>query len=143
MDVIIEEGQLDDAIWVLKHIPEMQPTPDRVQLEQRLAHAAHLILTVKYQGVLAGCKLGYVRDGKFYSWLGGVTPSYRQSGLAALLADYQENWARQAGFSCIWMKTRNAFPFMLMMAIRRGFRITKIEPREDLLQNRIFLEKAF
>jgi hypothetical protein len=40
------------------------------------------------------------------------------------------------------MKTRNCFPAMLLMAHRRGFRITRVIPRSELGQNRIILEKA-
>ncbi len=49
-------------------------------------------------------------------------------GIASHLADYQEQWAIKQGYKTIWMKTRNRFPQMLLMATQRGFRITSLNP---------------
>lgn len=139
----IQEGRLEDVVSLLKEIPEFEQTPDATSIQDRINHVPHLVLTA-YEGTIpVGFKIGYEREGRFYSWLGAILPPYRQSGLASALADYQENWARQNGYKSIWMKTRNCFPEMLLMAVRRGFRITSMDPREDLRQNRIILEKTF
>jgi predicted GNAT superfamily acetyltransferase len=142
MDIRIREGRLDDALHVLNEIPEFENLPDEQAVHRRLDQVPHLILTAYAGQQVAGCKIGYERDGRFYSWLGAVRPEYRSRKVASLLAEYQESWARQKGYTAIWMKTRNCFPEMLLMAIRRGFRITALDPREEIAQNRIILEKA-
>jgi predicted GNAT superfamily acetyltransferase len=142
MNVIIREGQLDDVLQLLQRIEEFSNLPDAVAIRHRIGTTDHLILTAYIDDEVIGCKAGYARDGKFYSWLGAVDARYRTHGIANALADYQEHWAREHGFTRLWMKTRNCFPAMLLMAHRRGFRITHIEPRADLSQNRIILEKA-
>ena len=142
MDVIIREGQLDDAVHLMQRIEEFSNIPDATAIRHRIGDAVHLILTAYVDDEVIGCKAGYAREGKFYSWLGAVDARYRTHGIANQLADYQERWARERGFTRLWMKTRNCFPAMLLMAHRRGFRITHIEPRVELSQNRIILEKA-
>jgi len=140
--IILEEGKLDDALTVLHGIPEFELLPGWEDIIARLHTIPHLILTASDQGQAVGFKIGYERDGHFYSWLGGVIPSYRHYGVAGLLADRQEQWAKKQGYSTIWMKTRNRFPEMLLMAIRRGFRITAISPRDKIAEHRIVLRKS-
>lgn len=142
MNIVIREGQLEDVVQLMQRIDEFSNIPDSEAIVHRIGDAVHLILTAHVDDEVIGCKAGYARDGKFYSWLGAVDARYRQCGVANLLADYQEHWAKAHGFTRLWMKTRNCFPAMLLMAHRRGFRITHIDPRPELSQNRIILEKA-
>jgi GNAT superfamily N-acetyltransferase len=101
-----------------------------------------LVLTAHDGNTAAGFKIGYEREGAFYSWLGGVLPEYRRKGVATLLADAQEKWAREQGYKSIWMKTRNRFPGMLILAVGRGFRITGFDPRGEIGEHRIVLTKS-
>jgi predicted GNAT superfamily acetyltransferase len=140
--ITVGEGRLDDVMAVLQGIPEFDNLPDAEAIMVRLKDVPHLILTASDQGKAVGFKIGYERDGHFYSWLGGVIPSCRKHGIAGLLADKQEQWAKAQGYTTIWMKTRNRFPAMLLMAIRRGFRITRIEPRDKIAEHRIVLTKS-
>ena len=139
---IIEENKLDDVLEVLALIPEFENKPDSAAIQSRLVHLPHLILSASNAAGPIGFKIGYERDGKFYSWLGAITPAYRNKGIATALADKQEEWARIQGYTTIWMKTRNCFPEMLMMAIARGFRIVGFDLREEVGQHRIVLEKS-
>jgi len=143
MNFTIRHGDLDSVMEVLHAIPEFDHLPSKEIINQRIAGVPNLILTAHDASATLGFKIGYVREGVFYSWLGAVHPQSRQNGIAKALADEQEKWARQQGYDRIWMKTRNRFPEMLIMAIRRGFKITGIETRDTLSENRIYLEKHF
>ena len=138
----IEEGRLDDVLEVLALIPEFENIPDAVSIQSRLAGKPHLILSARNDCGPLGFKIGYERDGKFYSWLGAVDPAFRTLSVGNRLADEQERWVKDHGYQYLWMKTRNCFPAMLIMALRRGFQIQQIIPYEDHLQNRIILEKT-
>ena len=138
----IEENKLEDIVNVLRLIPEFENIPDVGSIQKRLIDKPHLILSAYHESTPIGFKIGYERDGKFYSWLGGTLPAYRSKGIASALADKQEEWAKNQGYTTIWMKTRNCFPEMLMMAIGRGFRIVGFDLREVVGQHRIVLEKS-
>jgi GNAT superfamily N-acetyltransferase len=142
MAIAVREGQLADVWGLLNTIPEFGNIPGSEVIQNRISPVPHLVLTAYEGEIVIACKVGYERDGRFYSWLGAVLPAYRKSGVATVLADYQEEWVKARGYTSIWMKTRNCFPAMLLMAHRRGFRITQVIPRAELSQNRIILEKA-
>ena len=74
--------------------------------------------------------------------MGGVLPDWRRHGVAQLLAEQQEAWARNQGYSVVRFKTRNHCRAMLQFALRRGFNITGVEPRPNASENRIWLEKS-
>jgi len=139
----IRLGILEDVEEVLQAIPEFDQLPSAETIQQRISHVPHLVLTAHNGSSAVGFKIGYLRDGAWYSWLGGVKPGYRQPGIANALANEQEKWAISQGFNRIWMKTRNRFPEMLIMALRRGFTITRVEVMEEMRENRIYLEKRF
>lgn len=138
----IEENKLEDVLEVLALIPEFDNIPDAASIQSRLGHLPHLILSARNESGPIGFKVGYERDGKFYSWLGAIAPAYRHKGVATALANRQEEWARNQGYTAIWMKTRNRFPQMLLMAIGRGFRIVGFMAKEEVGQHRIVLEKS-
>ena len=140
--ISIREDQLQDAVNLLQAIPEFENVPSIEAIHKRIDPVPHLVLTAYDDESPVGFKIGYVRDGVFYSWLGAVRPEYRQLQVAKTLAKAQEDWARENGFEKIWMKTRNCFPQMLIMAIRNGFKITGVDVRDDIHQTRITLEKS-
>jgi ribosomal protein S18 acetylase RimI-like enzyme len=141
-DIRIEENNLDAVPEILAGIPEFSDIPSMKAIQSRISHLPHIILTAHLGDQPVGFKIGYERDQKFYSWLGAVLPAHRRQGIADALANEQEKLAGEMGYKVIWMKTRNCFPSMLLMAIRRGFRITHLDPREDILQHRIIMEKS-
>ncbi len=122
-------------------LPEFSDPYSAEAIAERLAGKPHLSLAAYLDGEPAGFKLGYERDGEFYSWLGGVLPQYRHSGVAKVLAEAQEDWARKQGYTCINFKTRNRHKAMLVFALKNGFQITGYEEREPLEESRIWLRK--
>ncbi len=132
----------EDLRWLLTQIPEFEQSVAIDEIVRRTNGVPHLFLTAFVDGQPAGFKLGYEREGDFYSWLGGVLPAYRRRGVAASLADYQESWAKKAGYRRIWMKTRNSFPNMLIMAVKRGFQVVGFDTRDRISDHRIVLAKS-
>jgi GNAT superfamily N-acetyltransferase len=76
------------------------------------------------EGQLVGCKLGYERKpGQYYSWLGGVHPSFRGQGIARELMQQQHAWCVQQGYHRIRTQTYNHWRAMLLLNLRVGFDI--------------------
>jgi len=62
-------------------------------------------------------------------------------GIAQALADAQETWAKEQGYSTITFKTRNSHKAMLLFALKNGFNIIGFEAKETIAENRILLQK--
>ena len=74
--------------------------------------------------------------------MGGVLPKFRRMGVAYSLANFQEKWAVENGFSSILLKTRQKHDEMIAFSLNRGFIIieeTQITPAEE---TRIWMEKS-
>jgi predicted GNAT superfamily acetyltransferase len=83
-----------------------------------------LILFAVADGRVVGYKVGYEdRTDRFYSWLGGVHPAYRNRGIASELMRRQHAWCEQQGYSIIRTHTKNKWRNMLVLNIRHGFDI--------------------
>ncbi|MCE7994496.1 MAG: GNAT family N-acetyltransferase [Roseivirga sp.] len=139
----IEEASLSEALNLLGQLPEFDQLRPLDYYEQMLKSKAQLILVAKHNRKTVGCKLGYDRfeDGSFYSWLGGVLPAHRKSGVAWKLARHQEEWARKTGFGSIKFKTQNRHKAMLQFAIKNGFSIYNVKSKDELELYRIELIK--
>lgn len=138
----ISKGSIDELLAAQEVVPELYGGRSEIQMIQRLCQAEHLILIARHNKQIAGFKVGYALDNTtFYSWLGGVAPDFRRKGLARLLAERQETWARIKGYKRVRLKTRNCFAAMLQFAIGSGFQIIEVDPRKIIKQNRIILEK--
>ncbi|MFY7909589.1 MAG: GNAT family N-acetyltransferase [Emticicia sp.] len=143
-NVIIREGTIAECIEISEKIPEFSSgNYDEASYLQRLSNTQYLILVAEKDQQVVGFKVGYdrYRDGSFYSWLGGVLPENRKDGIATQLADEQEKWVSEQGFSSITLKTRNRFRAMLIFALKNGFLIENIEIKENIEDNRIILRK--
>lgn len=143
-NVIIREGSIEECLKISEQIPEFAlGNYTEAVYRQRLSNKPHLILVAEIEKELVGFKVGYERyaDRTFYSWLGGVIPSYRKLKVASFLANYQEEWAIENGYNAIALKTRNKFKNMLLFALKSGFLIETIEKKEDIQENRIVLRK--
>ncbi|TLS36589.1 GNAT family N-acetyltransferase [Pseudalkalibacillus caeni] len=69
-------------------------------------------------------KIGYERkSGHYYSWLGGVSPAYREKGIASTLMKKQHDWCLQTGYQSIQTKTKNKWKGMLILNLKYGFDI--------------------
>lgn len=116
----------------LAQIPELNLAFDEDAATSLLARDGTLFLA-SLDGQFAGLKAGYdrYRDGNYYSWLGGVVPGCRRSGVAQALLDAQEAWVREAGYCGIYVKTRNRFVGMRILLARNGYEITGVEAPSD------------
>ncbi len=143
-NVTIRVGTIAECVAISNQIPEFSNgNYEEKTYEERLFNTRFLILVALDQETPVGFKVGYERDadGSFYTWLGGVLPAYRKLHIAQRLADQQEEWAIKEGFNAIVLKTRNRFKAMLVFALKNGFCIEKVEPKENIENYRIVLRK--
>ena len=141
--VEIHIADIPTVVSLSRLVPEFSnPYPEETY-QQRIGKREHLLLVASVSQQLAGFKAGYASDksGYFYSWMGGVLPRFRRMGVAKRLADFQEKWGLERGYSHIHMKTRNMHQNMLLFSISRGFQITRVEASDTIRENRIYLEK--
>lgn len=140
--IIIKIGQLNDAIGISNQIPEFESPYGIDEYDNRL-DAPSLILTAEMDDRPVGFKIGYDRfqNGSFYSWMGGVLPEYRKKGIAEQLADHQEKWAKENGYTSIKLKTRKKHDAMLEFSLKRGFVIKEEISKIPESESRIWLEK--
>lgn len=88
------------------------------------------------EGRLVGCKLGYERSrGVFYSWLGGVHPAHRRSGIARELMRRQHALCTEQGYGDVLTETTNAYRGMLLLNLVAGFDFvgTYVNDRKELV----------
>ena len=134
---MIRPGTLAEAWHVLQAIPEFDQRRSLAQLQERLLAGA-LIPIAEADGQSVGFKLGYAaEDGSLSSWLGGVLPAHRKSGLAQRLLEVQEAWASAHGFAAVTVKSMNRYPAMLRLLIRNGYQIRLVEHFGDQARERI------
>jgi ribosomal protein S18 acetylase RimI-like enzyme len=138
----IRTGSIEEAVSLSQKIPEFQSPAGTATYRKRLEGRAHLILIAESDRP-CGFKVGYDRegDGSFYSWMGGVLPSYRRLGVARALADEMEIFCRNSNYSRLRMKTRNEHKAMMQFAIRNGFYLIGFKAYPNVLESRILLEK--
>ncbi len=141
MGLQIKEDKVETVVHLSQQIPEFNGPPNAAEYNRRLTGLPHSILVAYLDEQPAAFKVGYERDGSFYSWMGAVLPAYRQKGLAKALADAQEAWAKNAGYSSITFKTRNQHKGMLIFALKNGFNIIGFKEKEILAHHRILLRK--
>lgn len=99
-----------------------EPEPD---FGDRLREKPGLLLNLaRAEGHVVGYKVGYQRYGKvFYSWLGGVAPTFRRRGIARQLLKEQHQWCRDTGYRWIVAENRNDLRRMLLLNIQEGFNV--------------------
>ena len=123
-------------IWALySTLPEFSgELLDEAEFERALSFDTALLLVAEREGVTVGFKVGFDRygDGSFYSWLGGVVPAARRTGVAKALLDEQERRVAVAGFDRVYVKTRNRFVAMLTMLLNNGYGIVGVNLPDDL-----------
>lgn len=143
MEVSVRQGSLNEVLEVLGNIPEFDGLKEPTYYSEIIKSKKQLILVATCENQIIGCKAGYERDddGSFYSWLGGVLPDYRKHGVAQLLSDQQEEWTKVEGYDAIKFKTLNRHKAMLHFALRNGFNIYNVIPKDDLKDYRIELIK--
>lgn len=139
----IREASPSELLWVHECIPEFPGKASLYFYTERLKHRLNLALVAEKDGELLGFKVGYQSEtpDTFYSWMGGVRPEFRKYGIAAALAEYQENWAREKGFKSVFFKTRNRFPAMITFGLNRGFKIMEVIPKGGVEDYRVVMWK--
>ncbi|HRK27506.1 MAG TPA: GNAT family N-acetyltransferase [Chitinophagales bacterium] len=147
--IILKQGSISLLMCLMNQIPEFDFYPHKPKfneeyITQTLKGKSYLLLIAWVNDEPAGFKLGYRRWGKLtlYSWLGGVLPQYRRLGIAKLLANEQEAWARTKGYKRIIFKSRNRFTNMLLFALNNGFNFIKVEKADMLADYRLYLQKS-
>ncbi len=139
----IHHGTIKEVVELSDLIPEFHEPHRAAEYEKRLSDVPHLILIAKINEKSAGFKVGYERDGYFYSWMGGVLPQFRAKGVAKTLLIEMENWAKTQNYPHLTFKTSNKMRSMLLFGLRYGFDIIDFEKREPESESRILLRKKF
>ncbi|WP_020571196.1 GNAT family N-acetyltransferase [Neolewinella persica] len=139
--IIVREADINEVVALSALIPELGEFPREKMYREKVAGKPNLILIAEIGGVAAGFKVGYERDDYWYSWLGGVHPEFRRRGVARMLADRQDEWARERGYPTVTFKTLNRLRNMLRFGIDRGFNIIRVEEHEDVRENRIWMRR--
>lgn len=137
----IKEDRLETVVELSKKVPEFHHPHGLEVYQNRLKNIPSITLVAYVDRQPAGFKVGYERDGYFYSWMGAILPQYRRLGLARKLAEQQEEWAKTKGYPHVTFKTRNRLKPMLIFALSRGFDIIEIQPKETIEEYRIILRK--
>ncbi|WP_409293926.1 GNAT family N-acetyltransferase [Peribacillus sp. SCS-26] len=110
-------------------------------INKMLSKPGLVVLTAMEGKKVIGYKIGYAIDNNmFYSWLGGVDPSYRTQGIASRLMEKQHHYLREQGYSIVQTKTMNKWRGMLILNIKSGFNIISTYTNEKGL-HKIVLEK--
>ena len=141
-NIKIIKGNIETSAQIMHQLPEFDSPYNIEEINNRINNVPHINLVAYVDKIPAGFKLGYEREGFFYSWLGGVLPKYRRMGIAKKLADEQEKWALKNNYSSIVFKTRNRHKAMLVFSIKNGFDIFKIDKKENIAEYRIWLRKS-
>jgi len=88
-----------------------------------------------------GFKVGYRYDETtFYSWVGGTLEDFRKRGIAQHLAELQQNWVKNKGYSKLRTKSMNRFKPMMILNLKNGFEIIKVYTNKSG-QTKIIFEK--
>lgn len=140
----IRLGSINEAVEASRKIPEFKSPYEAEDYRLRLQKPS-LILVALVDEELAGFKVGYDRrtaPQEFYSWMGGILPQFRELGIASKLAEAQEVWALEKGYTSIIFKTRNSHRAMLQFAISRDFNFVSVEEHDKIEDNRIWMRKS-
>jgi ribosomal protein S18 acetylase RimI-like enzyme len=143
-EIKIRNGSISEVVDLSRKVPEFfQPYSEKTY-EERLTNTQYLILIAEIDGNLAGFKVGYQRYSHdiFYSWMGGVLSEYRRKGIATKLANEQETWAKNRGYTKVVFKTRNRLTKMIHFGLNRGFMIVDLIKKGKVGDYRLVMEKV-
>ena len=99
-----------DGVWRIEHMPDLT------------------CFEARRSGELVGFKLGYAATSRrYYSWLGGVHPSYRRSGIARELMCRQHDWLLEKGYAFVETEIREDNHSMARLNTSCGFRAIGIK----------------
>jgi len=102
-----------------------------------------LILLAQLDKRPVGFSTGFeLKPNTFFSWLIGVLPQYRRTGIATQLHEAEVAWAREHGYKYIRMECQNGHRPILHLCIATGFNIVGIRLDQDRSENLIIFEKT-
>lgn len=78
----------------------------------------------------------------YFSWLIGVLPDFRRSGVASQMLDAAHAWVEQHGYTSIRFECQNQHRPMLHMAIAGGYDVVGIRWDPDRNANLVIFEKV-
>ena len=83
-----------------------------------------LVLLAIEDGRVVGFKIGYdIEERVFYSWVGGVDPTFRRNGIAMQLIERQHEELKKLGYIAVRTYSRNELKEMLIVNLKAGFNI--------------------
>lgn len=136
---IPEQTVLDQLLEVYQLLFE-DAKPDFFLL--RVHSKQDLIVNLCFENTqLVGFKLGYqYNETTFYSWVGGVLPSFRKQGIAQNLMQLQHEAAKHQSYQKVRTKSMNKFKPMMILNLKNGFDIVSVYTN-DSKQTKIIFEK--
>lgn len=124
----IRTGTFAEVFALHNRIPELEPIAKVGYFSDRIGNRQYLLLVAEIADAVVGYKLGYWLDNQcFYSWLGGVHPSYRKQGIAKALMLEQERRIGSTSAKEIRVKSMNQYRAMLLLLISQGYDIVGVE----------------
>lgn len=126
---------------VEKKISEFKIPYNRKQYLSRLRGRKYSIFFAIENKQPVGYAVSYGKGDKFYIWTIAVLKNYRGKGVAKELLKKSMDAGKDLGYRRVYLKTRNCFQSMIFLALKFGFKITKVTKKEDVNQNRIWMEK--
>lgn len=145
-EIVVKEANIEDVVLISKNILEFTDgiELDKKYFEERYEGKNNVIIVAYINDNPIGYIVGYDKfeDGKsFYIWMAGVDYKFRRQGALTKLMKYQTDWAKSHGYCKLKIKTRNARREMLSYLVKNGFNFTEVEEKENIIENRINLEK--
>lgn len=138
IDYVLQPGPLTDALTgeIIALAEAIFGADDRLDSRWRMQNMPDVCAVAARSGKdLIGFKVGYaVTATRYYSWLGGVHPEHRQSGIAGVLMRRQHAWIASRGYQVIETEVIQSNHRMSHLNERAGFlaagvRFDKAQPR--------------
>ncbi|MBS3122763.1 GNAT family N-acetyltransferase [Candidatus Woesearchaeota archaeon] len=145
--VIVKEATFDDVVKVNKTILEFDTSYNKEYFKERCGDKKRLIIVSYLQVHIKELPIGYIvaydrfGKGSFYCWMAAVDPKYRGKGALKAMIKYLETWAKKKGYRQLRIKTRNRRREMLNYLVKYGYNFVDVIKKEDILENRILLQK--
>jgi len=93
------------------------------------------VFLARHAGNLIGFKLGYaMTQVKYYSWVGGVHPSFRRQGVAGKLMEMQHNWLAGCGFKIVETAANQENAPMANVNLKHGFSVCGLRSEPHRVQ---------
>ena len=140
----VKEVSLEEAYEIHKQIPEFDdPKYTLEYFSDRIKDKKNLIIIGYIDKKPAGYIVSYDRynDSSVYVWMVAVIPAFRKQGVLSAMMEYLEKWSKENGFTSIKIKTRNNRHEMQAYLVKNNFMFLEVEPRDEIIENRILLEK--